>query len=97
MENLYNYLFSPQFSQKIRTMLDGFESMRNDLESEKRVILKNWAKREAQIECVTGSMVSVVGELQAIAHDALPEVNAMLEQTADPRSLAEGAIAVPCS
>lgn len=77
MESLYNYLASTQFSQKIRTMLESFESMRSDLEAEKRAMQKIWAKRQTQIERVTGSMVTVVGELQGIAHDSLPELEAI--------------------
>lgn len=53
--------------------------MRNDLEAEKRAMLKIWAKRQAQIERVTGSMVTVVGELQAIAHEQLPQLDSMLQ------------------
>jgi hypothetical protein len=79
MEQLYNYLSSAQFAQKVRTMLDGFESMRNDLEAEKRAMLKMWAKRQAQIERVTGSMVTVVGELQAIAHEQLPQLDSIAQ------------------
>ena len=59
-------------------MLDGFESMRRDLESEKRAIQKIWAKRQTQIERVTGSMVGVVGELEAIAQDQLPQLGSMM-------------------
>ena len=77
MESLYNYLASAQFSQKVRTMLESFESMRNDLEAEKRAMQKIWVKRQTQIERVTGSMVTVVGELQGIAHDSLPELDAI--------------------
>ncbi|MDO8340939.1 MAG: DUF2130 domain-containing protein [Candidatus Woesebacteria bacterium] len=75
MESLYNYLASTQFSQKVRTMLESFESMRSDLEAEKRAMQKIWAKRQTQLERVTGSMVTVVGELQGIAHDSLPELD----------------------
>ncbi len=77
MESLYNYLASTQFAQKIRTMLESFESMRSDLEAEKRAMQKIWAKRHAQIERVTVSMVTVVGELQAIAHNSLPQLEAI--------------------
>ena len=79
MEQLYNYLSSVQFAQKIRTMLEGFESMRGDLEAEKRAMQKIWAKRQTQIERVTGSMTSVVGELQAIAQDQLPQFDSMMQ------------------
>ncbi len=78
MEQLYIYLSSAQFAQKVRTMLEGFESMRRDLESEKRAIQKIWAKRQTQIERVTGSMVGVVGELEAIAQDQLPQLGSMM-------------------
>ena len=77
MELLYNYLSSAQFSQKIRTMLEAFESMQNDLEAEKRAIQRIWAKRQTQIERVTNTMTTVVGELQGIAHEALPQLDSM--------------------
>jgi hypothetical protein len=75
MELLYNYLSSTQFSQKVRTMLEAFESMRNDLEAEKRAMQRIWSKRQTQIERVTMSMTTVVGELQGIAHEALPQLD----------------------
>jgi len=74
MEFIFNYLASPQFTQRVRSMLESFEIMRTDLESEKRAMQKIWAKRQTQLERLTGNMVTVVGELQAIAHDALPEL-----------------------
>lgn len=77
MEQLYNYLSSAPFAQRVRTMLESFEVMRGDLEAEKRAMQKIWAKRQAQLERVTGSMVTVVGELQAIAHDQLPQLDAI--------------------
>lgn len=85
MELLYNYLSSAQFSQKIRTMLDAFEAMRSDLEAEKRSMQRIWAKRQTQIERVTISMTTIVGELQGIAHEALPQLEniEMLEAIGD--------------
>jgi hypothetical protein len=85
MELLYNYLSSAQFSQKVRTMLEAFETMRNDLEAEKRAMQKIWSKRQTQIERVTISMTSVVGELQGIAHEAIPQLESleMLEAITD--------------
>lgn len=77
MELLYNYLSSTQFSQKVRTMLEVFEGMRSDLESEKRAMQKIWSKRQMQIERVTTSMTTVVGELQGIAHEALPQLESI--------------------
>lgn len=79
MEQLYNYLASPQFTQRIRSMLESFETMRADLDAEKRAMQRIWAKRQSQIERLTGSMTSVVGELQAIAQDQLTQLEDVLE------------------
>lgn len=79
MEQLYNYLASPQFAQRIRSMLESFETMRADLDAEKRAMQRIWAKRQSQIERLTGSMTSVVGELQAIAQDQLTQLDDVLE------------------
>ena len=79
MEQLYNYLASPQFAQRIRSILESFETMRADLEGEKRAMQRIWAKRQSQIDRLTGSMTSVVGELQAIAQDQLTQLGDILE------------------
>jgi hypothetical protein len=77
MEALYNYLASPAFAQRVGTMMDSFVAMKADLEAEKRAMQKIWSKRETQLSRVTMSMSSVVGELQAIAQDALPQLEAI--------------------
>jgi hypothetical protein len=77
MEALYNYLASPAFAQRIGTMMDSFVAMKGDLEAEKRAMQKIWSKRETQLSRVTLSMSSVVGELQAIAQDSLPQLEAI--------------------
>ena len=84
MEMLYNYLSSAQFAQRIRTMVESFETMRGDLDSEKRAMQRIWAKREKQLERVTQSMSTVIGELQAIAHDSLSQLDS-IEQLALPQ------------
>ncbi|MEE9225743.1 MAG: DUF2130 domain-containing protein [Bacteroidota bacterium] len=74
MEALYTYLFSPQFAQRVRAVVETFVGMRRDLEQEKNAILRLWKKREAQIDRVATSMSGMVGELQAIAHESLPQL-----------------------
>ena len=75
MEILYRYLSSPQFAKRIRMVLETFDSMRTDLETEKKAIQRVWSKRQAQIERVTNSMVTICGELQAIAEGSLSELD----------------------
>lgn len=85
MELLYSYLTSPQFTQRLSTMLDVFETMRVDLDSEKRSTQRRWAKQQAQLDRLTTNIVSVVGELQAIAHDEMLQLGSIipLEISAD--------------
>ncbi len=77
VEQLYHYLSSATFSQRVRTMLDSFASMQSDLQSEKRAMTKIWAKRQTQIDRVTTSMLNVVGELQAISQNSLVELESV--------------------
>ncbi|PKO33642.1 MAG: DUF2130 domain-containing protein [Betaproteobacteria bacterium HGW-Betaproteobacteria-7] len=79
MEQLYNYLASPQFAQRIRSMLESYETMRADLDAERRAMQRIWAKRQSQVDRLTGNMTSVVGELQAIAQDQLTQLDDVLE------------------
>jgi hypothetical protein len=74
MDQLYDYLASPTFSQRIRGVFDSFTTMQTELEAERRAMTRIWAKRQAQIHSVMKSMSTVVGELQGIAQDSLPDL-----------------------
>ncbi|MES2841221.1 MAG: DUF2130 domain-containing protein [Pseudomonadota bacterium] len=74
IEQLYNYLASPAFAQRMRTVMDTFGTMQSELDSERRAIQRIWAKRQSQIERALKSMTTVVGELQGIAQGSLPEL-----------------------
>ena len=77
MELLYNYLSSPQFAQKIRSVIETFISMKTDLDREKNAMLRLWKKRESQISRVVNSMSGMIGELQGIAQDSLPQLESI--------------------
>jgi hypothetical protein len=77
VEALYNYLCSSQFAQRVRAVVETFDGMQRDLNQEKNAVLRLWKKREAQIERVTDNMTGMVGELQAIAHESLPQLESI--------------------
>jgi hypothetical protein len=77
VEALYDYLCSPQFAQRVRAVVETFSAMKRDLDREKNSIMTLWKKREAQIERVTGNMSGMVGELQAIASESLPQLESI--------------------
>ena len=51
--------------------------MQEDLDREKKVITKQWAKREQQIEQVMQATVGMYGDLQGIAGKSLTEIEGL--------------------
>jgi len=77
VEALYDYLCSPRFAQRVRAVVETFSTMKRDLEREKSSMMTLWKKRDAQIERVIDSMGGMVGELQAISSDSLPQLDSI--------------------
>ncbi|WP_342740059.1 DUF2130 domain-containing protein [Bradyrhizobium sp. B117] len=74
MEQVYQYLTGMKFRQRVEAVVEKFNDMRDDLDKERKFISRQWAKREAQIVAVVESTVGMVGELQAIAGKAMPDI-----------------------
>ena len=77
MEMVYQYLMGPRFRQRVQAIVEGFSSMQEDLDKERKVIMKQWAKREEQIERVMQSTVGMYGDLQGIAGKTLQEIEGL--------------------
>jgi hypothetical protein len=77
MELVYNYICGAQFAQRVKSVVDGFEAMRQDLEAEKNAMLRMWKKREGQLTRVTGSLLGVVGDLQGIGQESLAALDSI--------------------
>lgn len=77
MELLYDYLVGPRFRQRVQAIVESFSLMTEDLDKERKVITKQWAKREAQIACVMQSTVGMYGDLQGIAGRSLHEIEGL--------------------
>jgi len=75
MELLYNYICSPQFASRLKSLYDGFVAMREELEAEKAAFARIWKKREAQLTRMQDGLMSVVGDLQGIGEEALPALD----------------------
>lgn len=54
--------------------LEKFNDMRENLDKELKFLGRQWAKRETQIVSVIESTIGMVGDLQAIAGKAMPEI-----------------------
>jgi hypothetical protein len=91
MEQVYQYLTGTKFRQRVEAVVEKFNDMRDDLDKERKFMGRQWAKRETQILAVLESTVGMVGELQAIAGKAMPEIPSLdmplLESVAAPERM----------
>jgi len=76
-ELVYQYLTGPRFKQRVEAIVEAFSTMQKDLDNERKAILKQWAKREAQIERVMNATVGMYGDLQGIAGKSLQEIEGL--------------------
>jgi hypothetical protein len=77
MEQVYRYLTGTKFRQRVEVVVEKFNDMREDLDKERKFMGRQWAKRETQILSVLDSTVGMVGDLQAIAGKAMPEISSL--------------------
>ena len=74
---LYQYLTGPRFKHRVRAVLEKYSELKADLEQERRVISKQWAKREQQLHCIADSLAGMSGDLQGIAGQDMMEVEGL--------------------
>ena len=82
-EMIYQYLVGPRFRQRVQAIVEAFGSMQEDLEKEKRAIMKQWAKREEQLQRAMQATVGMYGDLQGIAGKTMEEIQGLDIETLD--------------
>lgn len=77
MEVLYDYLSGSEFRQKVEAIVEAFESMKKDLDQEKRAMTSIWSKREKQIERAINNTASMYGDVHGIVGSSLPQLKSL--------------------
>jgi hypothetical protein len=77
MELMYQYLTGPRFKQRVQAIVEAFSTMRKDLENERKAIIKQWAKRDAEIERVMQATIGMYGDLEGIAGPSLQQIEGL--------------------
>src|SRR2546425_12946610 len=72
MELVYNYICSPQFTQRVKSVVDGFAAMRQDLEAEKMAVARLFKKRESQLTRLSDGLPCAVRDPPGIGPGSLP-------------------------
>lgn len=77
MHMLYDYLTSNTFRMQVEAIVEGFSSMKNALEAEKRSMQRIWKEREKQIDKVITNTIDMYGSIKGIAGSAVQSVKAL--------------------
>ena len=77
MSLLYGYLTSHEFSMQIEAIVEGFTTMKIDLDTEKRSMARIWKQRERQIDKVLDNTIGMYGSIKGIAGNAIGNVKAL--------------------
>lgn len=77
MELLYHYLTSNEFVQNIKRIVENYDGMIDQLNSEKKAMHKLWALREKQIWVVQENISALFGSIKGIAGNELETSNVL--------------------
>lgn len=77
MEMVYQYLTGPRFRHRVQAIVEKFTDMQEDLERERRTMMRLWSKRDEQIRSVIESTAGMYGDLQGIAGRTLQEIEGL--------------------
>jgi hypothetical protein len=78
MHLLYNYLTGNEFRQNIEAVVEGFNSLKENISKERMQMEKMWKEREKQLEKVLINTVQFYGSIKGIAGSAVDDLK-MLE------------------
>lgn len=77
MSLLYNYLTSNEFAMQMQSIVDGFTTMQDELEREKRSLTASWKRRQKLIDGVLTNTTEMYGSLQGIAGNVLAHIESL--------------------
>jgi hypothetical protein len=74
---IYRYVTGQEFSMQVRSIVEAFGRMKEELDAERRAMERIWKGREKQIETVLSNVAGIWGSLEGYAGKALPPMDAM--------------------
>lgn len=75
MELLYNYLTGNDFIQKVKRIVENYDAMILQLNSEKKATYRMWAEREKQIWVVQENINAMFGDIKGIGGSSIGSSN----------------------
>jgi hypothetical protein len=77
VEALFNYMTGPEFRHRVEAIVGGFSAMKQELDEEKRITSRRWAKREKQLDLIISNTSGMYGDLQGLTGTSLQPILAL--------------------
>ncbi len=77
MSLLYNYFTSNEFSMQLKSIVEGFVAMQEELNKQKRSVMASWKRQQKHIDMVLLNTTNMYGSIKGIAGNALENVQAL--------------------
>lgn len=94
IEMMYDYLTGGEFSNRIRYIIDSYDEMTKQLDTEKKQTQKRWSAQEKILQKVTSSLYGMSGDLQGIAGQEIISFPATLDENSERLPMKSGAPAM---
>ena len=73
-EQLYAFFTSPEFQRRMQVIVDGYGVMKQQLDAEKRLMQRQWAARDKQLEALVDSATALQGSILGIAGNTMEAI-----------------------
>jgi len=77
MRNIFQYVTGAHFRGRVSAIVEAVVEMSADLEAERRLLTKQWAKRQRRLELLMTGAVGLYGDFQAVVGRSLPELQGL--------------------
>jgi hypothetical protein len=75
---IFNYITGNEFVMHVKAVVNAYKTMKDDLETEKRSMIRIWNKRDKQINAVLGNVTQMYGSIEGLlGHKSLPEIEVL--------------------
>lgn len=84
MAQLYDYLASEAFRHRIEAIVEAYQTLREQVERERRLLLRHWAEREKLLERAMLGASGMYGDVKGILGQAMTDIPALEVDEAEP-------------
>jgi len=76
-EQLYEYVTGHEFRQQLEAIVEVYQEMQEQIDSEKRAFEKIWKTREFQVKRMLNSTAHICGSMQGLIGSSMPQIRGL--------------------